>query len=800
MFHRRGVLGFLAGAIAGVAGATYYTLFRRPLPQTRGRIRLSGLEAEVLVVRDRWGIPHLYAHSLRDLFFAQGFVHAQDRFFQMEFQRRLASGRLSEVLGPKALEVDRWMRIVGLRRAADREVATLSDRAREALLAYAEGVNAFLSRGRLPAEFSFLRYRPEHWVIADSLAWLKMMAWMLSINWEAEVLRARLIARLGPERAARLDPSPAADTPTILPPGVDYSRVGRRALDRAEAARPFTGPPAEAGLGSNSWVLSGRHTPDGHPILANDMHLPLQAPSIWYENHLVAGEQLDAVGVSLPGLPGIIVGHNGYVAWGFTATLPDTQDLYIERLHPENSRLVEYQGRWYEAEVYHEEIVIRGGGSVIEEVLVTRHGPIITPLVEAAGGHEAPLALAWPVLQPGRTAEALILLGEARDCESFHEGLRYLEAPVLNVVYADIYGNIGYTLAGAIPRRKPGHTGLVPVPGWTDEYEWEGMIPFDKLPHVINPPEGVIVTANNRPVSEDYPHFLGADWLPGYRAERIREMLEEAHPIGIADCQRIQRDQVSVLAREIGRHLAALTTDDPRLETVIALFQGWDGRLSATSPQAAVYEVFLRRMIYNTFGPEVGDLIHRVAGKGPHPLLAGSSASGWRVRLLLQELLRRPDAPWFAGRSREALIYQSLREAVDFLEATLGPEAGDWQWGRLHRVTFNHPLGRVKPLDRLFNRGGWPLGGDETTPWAAGTSYHDLDTSAMIGPPYRQVIPLGDLSRALAVNAPGQSGHVGSPHYADQVRLWLNGEYRPILYRQEDVMRHSEAVLHLEPR
>ncbi|RMF28694.1 MAG: penicillin acylase family protein, partial [Chloroflexi bacterium] len=215
MFHRRGVLGFLAGAIAGVAGATYYTLFRRPLPQTRGRIRLSGLEAEVLVVRDRWGIPHLYAHSLRDLFFAQGFVHAQDRFFQMEFQRRLASGRLSEVLGPKALEVDRWMRIVGLRRAADREVATLSDRAREALLAYAEGVNAFLSRGRLPAEFSFLRYRPEHWVIADSLAWLKMMAWMLSINWEAEVLRARLIARLGPERAARLDPSPAADTPTI---------------------------------------------------------------------------------------------------------------------------------------------------------------------------------------------------------------------------------------------------------------------------------------------------------------------------------------------------------------------------------------------------------------------------------------------------------------------------------------------------------------------------------------------------------------------------------------------------------
>ncbi|MGD9099810.1 MAG: penicillin acylase family protein [Anaerolineae bacterium] len=787
----------LGAAISAAAGALYYALLRRPLAQTSGTLHLAGLQGDVEIIRDRWGIPHIYADNPHDLFFAQGFVHAQDRLFQMDFARRLASGRLAEVVGSQAVSADRWLRVLGLRRVAEKEAALLDARTRELMLAYASGVNAYVDRGKLPLEFRLLRYRPERWQSADSLTWLKFMDWGLSVNWEAELLRAQLVARLGPERAAQLDAPYPQGNPTTLPPGVDWSHVGAGALKRADAARPLTGPPAEAGLGSNNWVVDGSRTASGAPLLANDMHLNLGMPSIWYENHLCGG--YDVVGLSMPGVPSIVAGHNGRVAWGLTAGFPDTQDLYLERLNPDSDHpQYEFEGSWHDAEVFREEIAVKGAASVIEEVIVTRHGPLVDGLVPENASQ--PVALRWTALEPNDMAALLFDFCRARTCDEFHQELRRWGGPVLNIVYADVEGNIGYTLGGLMPVRIEGHDGRTPVPGWTGEYEWRGYVPFEAWPHAINPPQGQLITANAKPVDDDYPYFLGHSWLPGFRAARIAELLQDAQRLTVADFCRMQFDLTSVLARRVGQHLARLQHASPTVHYALTLFRDWDGDLSPGSPTAAIYQVFIRRMLYNLFDTleKGGDLADEFVGKGPHPLLAANSAYGPNGRALLWRLLDEPDSSLFETHSLDDLTLQSLREAVEFLQWRLGPEVDDWRWGDLHQLTYAHPLGQVKPLDRLLNRGPRPIGGDETTVWATGAFYHSLDHERMVGPVCRLVFDLADLRQSQSLNAPGQSGQPGSRHYADRVRAWFEGDYHPMLYDRADVEREAEATLHLK--
>jgi penicillin amidase len=798
------ILGTALGLAAGAAGALYYALLRRPLAQTGGTLRLGGLHDAVEVIRDRWGVPHIYAADPHDLFFAQGFVHAQDRFFQMEFSRRLGAGRLAEVLGPPALESDRWLRILGLRRVAEKELPLLPDETRELMLAYAGGVNAYIDRGRLPVEFSLLRYRPERWQVADSLTWIKVMDWSLSVNWEAELLRAQLIDQLGPELTASLDGPYPAGSPTTLSPAVDWSHIGAGALARAKAARPYTGPPAEAGLGSNNWVIDGSRSASGAPLLASDMHLLLGMPSIWYENHLCGGDY-DVVGLSFPGLPGVVAGHNGRVAWSFTAGFADTQDLYVERLNPDNPHQYEFQGAWHDAEVLREEIVVKGQPSLVQEVVITRHGPLIDGLVPDEAGQ--PLALRWTALEPGDMAALLFDICRVQDCAAFHQALGRWTGPVQNVVYADVAGNIGYTLVGRVPLRVEGHDGRVPVPGWSGEFEWRGVIPFEHQPHALNPPEGMLVTANARPVTDDYPYFLGHAWVPGFRAARITELLKDAPALTADDFCHMQFDQKSVLARRVGQHLGRLDTDHRSEITAhaISLFKDWDGDLSPDSPAAAVYQLFIRRWLYNLFDavagatPDRPHLADRFAGAGPHPLLAPTSFAGYNGRALLVHLLDAPDPPLFQERSLDALILQSLREAVEFLQWQLGPQVDDWRWGALHQLTYAHPLGQVKPLDRFFNRGPYPIGGDETTIWATGAYCHSLDCDNMVGPVCRFVVDLGDLGRSRSLNAPGQSGQPGSPHYADRIAAWFQGDYHPMLYHRQDVASQAEATLRILP-
>jgi penicillin amidase len=716
-----------------------------------------------------------------------------------------------------------------MRRVAEQETALLSARSRSLLEAYAAGVNARIAQGRLPIEFSLLRYRPEPWTVADTIAWGKYMAWALSVNWEAELLRANLIAHLGPERAAELERADADQAPTIMPPGILSQgwSLGQLALDRAEAARSFAGPGAQAGLGSNSWVVDGSRTPSGAPLLANDMHLLLNMPAIWYENHLVGGD-LNLTGVTFPGIPGIVAGHNGHVAWGFTNGFPDVQDLYVERLRTVDGETAPpriqalFEGKWEDIQVIHEEIRVKGGQTVVEEVLVTRHGPVINALAPdlaaacAEGGtRDQPLALRWTALEPDpSTHEALIDMNRARNCREFRQALRLWLGPVQNVTYADTEGNIGYSLAGRVPIRARGD-GRVPVPGWTGEYEWTGYIPVDELPHQYNPERGYIVTANNRPVDDDYPYDLGSEFAAGDRALRITELLESRPTVDIEYVRQMHFDQVSPTARVVSRALGQLVVNDPDLAPVVRRMGDWDGTLSADSPAAAIHQIFVRRMLalmlQDKLGsrdseqgpPQTSPLSLRYRGQGPTPLLADRSAFGDKSWAWLQQLLNQPQSPWFdlgAGEGRDEVMRQALRETIDFLKAEMGPNIDDWAWGKLHTLTYAHPLGAVKPLDRLFNRGPYPLGGDGTTVWATGASRHDLNSNGIIGPPFRFIADLDDLRQSQGLLAPGQSGQPGSSHYDDQVNAWFQGDYHPMLYTREDVEREAVARLTLLPR
>ncbi len=794
--------GLVAGAVSGLAGAAYYWLLRRPLAQQSGKLRLDGLQAPVEIIRDRWGIPHIYAQNHPDLIFAQGYVHAQDRLWQMEFNRRLVAGRLSEILGPVSLDLDRWMRALRMRRTAEQEAALLDESERQMLEAYALGVNARIAQGKLPVEFTLLGFQPEPWIPADTLAWPKMMAWTLCVNWESEILRALLAARLGPEKAAELEPDYEPGMPYVIPEGVSYSCLSSQPLQRAGKLRPFLGPAARQGLGSNNWVLAGSRTASGMPLLANDMHLGLTIPAVWYENHLEAGD-LRLSGITFPGIPQIVAGHNGHVAWGFTNGFPDVQDLYLEHLRRTDSGTVqyEYQGEWLDAQVVPELIHVKGGLSVTEEVIINRHGPIINSLSPELAG-ETPLALRWTALEPNNIMAALAGMNQARDCRQFTQALRHWNVPAQNVVSADIHGNIAYSLPGKIPIRAKGD-GRLPVPGWTGEYEWLGYIPFEELPHMFNPPTGFIATANNRVADEGYPYFLSVDYVGPGRISRIQELILSQQAIDPAFIARMHTDQVSTIARRAAQEIGSLSSPDPELQIILRRFQEWDGSLSAESCEATVYQTFLMLLAHHLLDPLLGDLAPHYLGKGITPVLAEGSMLAEHAHAWITRLLHEPASPWWdqgTGETRQSVMLTVLRQAVDQLKEELGPDSRNWAWGRLHQLSLSHVLGAKKPLDRLFNRGPFPLGGDSDTIWAAGMARFSQQTGTMVGPPFRFIADLQDLGRSLGQLLPGQSGQPTSPHYSDNLQAWLKGEYHPMCFHRPDVLAHAAATLTLQPR
>ncbi|MCI0398830.1 MAG: penicillin acylase family protein [Chloroflexi bacterium] len=787
---------------------TLLYMSRNRLPQVSGRLYLPGLKREVVIRRDRWGIPHIHAANRHDLFFAQGFVHAQDRLWQMELNRRAASGRLSALLGEIALETDRLTRTLGFGRLARAAWDTTGDLVRHDALAYSAGVNAYLAQNpKLPVEFALLRHRPEPWDPLDSLTFGRMLAWTLSYGWAGELARARLVEKVGPELAAELEPRYPERNPLTLPQGIQFNRLEPDGMLRA-AAGPFLGRGAEGGgRGSNGWVISPRRSATGHAILCNDPHLPLTGPGLWYYLHLrsEAGQNepaLHVAGVSQAGVPYVLVGHNDHIAWGATLSFADCEDLFVEKLDPADPTRYEFQGQWRAAQLFEEPIQVKGRPDHVERVVVTHHGPLISRAL--AGGLEPgpnlALALNAIALHPYETFDGFALLNQARHWDDFVAAVHRIESPSLNLIYADTSDNIGYYVSGRLPVRAKGQ-GLVPAPGWTGEYEWTGVIPFEEMPHALNPAQGFLVTANHRIIGDDYPHYLGSVWMNGYRARRLEQLITAQEKISLEDCRRFHLDFHSIPGRELVERLAGLEPEDPDAALSLDLLRQWDGWLGAGSAGGAVYEIFLACLSRTILEPNLGrELALELLGQGPHPLLYPISEfyGYWTVTLL--RLLDNPQTAWLPGRTgRQAILLRCLAQTTVELRRLLGDDPRRWHWGRLHQVRFPHAMGLLPPLDQVFNQGPRPIGGDTNTitqtAIAPGQGYENNAFSVS----YRQIVDLGHLANSLAIHPPGQSGHLASPHYGDLIEPWLQGDYYPMTWTEEQVAAATRHTLTLSP-
>ncbi|MGN0064788.1 MAG: penicillin acylase family protein [Nocardioides sp.] len=838
---------YLLSAVAGflvlllVLG---FVVVRYPLPQADGTTVLAGLDAEVEVVRDVHGIPQIYGETDADLMRAQGYVHAQERFFQMDLRRHATAGRLSELFGERTLEQDKMVRTMGWRRIAEEEWGLLRVDTKEALTAYADGVNAYLAeRGtaEIAAEYSVLRltglgYHPEEWTPVDSLAWLKAMAWDLRGNMDDEMDRVLLSLDLSDDEIAQLHPAydARARTPIVTSGAVvegafdqDASTTGSierpvahadghvaaqvAAYEAAQQAVDAVGPLIGHGseLGSNSWVVSGEHTASGAPLLANDPHLGISQPGVWMQVGLHCTERsadctLDTAGFSFAGVPGVVIGHNADIAWGFTNLGPDVTDLFLEQVSGDDAWIQD--GLERPLTVRRETIKVRGADDFDLRIRESAHGPLISDVSRemATVGANAPtevpgergtgyaVALAWTALTPSPTADAILLMNRASDWEEFREAAASFAVPAQNLVYADREGHIGYQAPGLVPIRKPGNDGRMPAEGWISANDWTGdHVDFEALPSVLDPEEGYIVTANQAVVDDSYPFFLTGDWDHGYRSQRIRDQLENRDGLTVEDMTRIQTDTTHPIAARLVPLLLEIDLPGGYESQGQDLLAGWDHTQDPDSAAAAYFNLVWREVLSGTFDDEL------------RPDSRPDGDSRW-VRVV-DDLLDEPSASWWDDVSteevetRDDVLRSALLAARDDATTLLSVNPDDWSWGQLHRMDLRHDVfGDVAPLTGLFNSSGWRAGGGSATVDATG-----WDASVGFGvtsaPSMRMVVSLEDFDDSVWIDLTGVSGHPASRHYSDQTKRWVSGDYLDWTFSREAVDRAADERLTLVP-
>ena len=795
--------------IALLAAAGGYVYLRQSLPETAGTLKAPGLAAPVDVVRDSDGVPHIYAQNENDALFGLGYVHAQDRLWQMELQRRIGRGTIAEALGDAAVPTDRFLRTLGVYRAAQSAYAALKPAPKALLDAYVNGINAFLqgkSGSDLPPEFTLTGTKLEPWNGADVLVWAKMMSWDLGGNYTSELLRADLIAQGGPERAAQLTPDYPDGSTVILPPAAGGSAPTSELLALADYIEAQTGLGAGiiGGTGSNNWVISGAKSATGKPLLANDPHLGFRTPAIWYMAELQGGA-LHAVGATIPGLPGIVIGHNERVAWGVTNVGPDVQDLYREKVDATGTS-VEYNGQQVPLQIINDTIKVKDAADIPLTIRISRHGPLISDALNANNAAETDvpqreaLAFRWTALDPtDDTMEAFINLNFAQNWDDFKNALRTYIAPSQSFVYADVDGNIGYFAPGNIPIRAgttAGSEGLVPVEGWTDAHEWTGFIPFDELPQAFNPAQGFIATANNKVVGPEYPYFISHEWAPPFRAERITALLKAKNTLSMDDMAAIQADQHSLYAEKMLPLLlqnTTPTTDQQR--EAIALLQTWDYVANGDSAPAAIFEAWTYHLSVPVLSDELGErMMKTYAGRRSF------------LDQALPAILANPNDPWCDNVQTKAKtedcptqISTAFQAALDDLTTRMGGKPlAQWRWDTVHIAEFAHnPLDAIAPLRGFFSN-AVPNGGDGSTVNVAAISA-SAPFDQVHGPIYRHIINVADWNDSRMINAPGQSGHVLSGHYNDLLEKWQRVEYIPMRWGRPAADGASAGVLRLEP-
>ena len=791
----------LAVLLAGAIGAGYVYL-RQSLPQTTGELRLAGLSAPVQILRDRYGIPHIFAEREEDAMFALGFAHAQDRLWQMEMNRRVAAGRLAEILGSGALETDRFLRTLGVRRVAEANLRQLDAQTLRQLDAYAAGVNAFLAGDPvLPLEFWLTGVRPEPWTPADSAGWAKMMAWDLGGNWRNELLRMQLAKTLPLARIHEfVAPYPGETPPQIADLKSLYDALEQDGVQLAEdAARLLALAPGEPpdGVGSNNWVVSGERSASGKPLLANDPHLGLTAPPVWYFAHLsIAGRNL--IGATLPGLPAVVLGRNDRIAWGFTNTGPDVQDLYIERLDAAGRYLTPEGPRAFT--VIEETIRVKGAPDEKLSVRVSRHGPVISDVSRLAA-NRAPrghvIAFAWTALaEDDRTLQAAHKMARAERWEEFLAAARDYQVPQQNMVYADRDGNIGFVAAGRIPVRKPENDlkGLAPAPGWDARYDWAGWLAFEHLPRQINPPSGRLWTANEKITPPGYAHFITSEWIAPYRSRRIAELLEARPKHDVASFARMQSDVLSLAMRESLPHLLKTRPGSERARQALARLAAWDAGMTPDRAEPVIAWAWWREFTRALYADELGDAF-RANWTTRAPFVANVLAgTGEHARWC--DDVRTP-----AVETCEALLTGSLEAALDDLERRFGADRSRWRWGEAHLARHEHrPFGRQALLARWFDI-RFPTPGDPYTVNVGRSNFND-DAQPFANrhaASLRAIYDLADPEQSLFIHSGGQSGNRLSPHYDAFTRAWANNEYIRMTTTRAALEAQPHALLRLTP-
>ena len=798
-FLRRSLTLLLLVVVVAALLAWFHA--HRVLPQTEGRLLLAGAQAEIRIERDEHGIPSIAAASLRDAMYGLGVVHAQDRLWQMETHRRIGAGRLAEAFGEAAVETDRFLRVLGVRRVAAVQWAQVSPASREMLLAYTDGVNAVINNLKArPPEFVILGLQPEPWTPEDSLAWAIMMAWDLGANWQTELIRLRLALKLPKERIDQLlPPYPGEPVPASMDYVAFYRSLkldGQQALAEPALLRLMAAAPESEveGVGSNSWVLAGSRTSTGKPLLASDPHLKLSSPALWYFARISApGYQ--AAGATLPGLPGVVMGQNQHIAWGLTNTGPDVQDTYLERIKPEDAGQYQTPDGWAAFETRQEVIKVRGGADVAITVRNSRHGPVISDVASAGVADEAlgpkakpanvpsyAIALRWTGLDIDNDIMATTLaMNTAGSVDEFIKASASWVAPQQNMAVADDAGHIALVSPGRVPLRKPENdlSGLAPAPGWDARYDWAGYLPVDVLPQQRDPVRGFIANANQKITPPGYEPFISHQWAMPYRHQRIEQMIEAAPRHGLADLRRMQGDVKSLAVQRLLPRLLQAQSEHPLAAAAQQQLAGFDGTMASDKAAPLIYWAWHRALSERVLADELGAPIYdRLLGqRGYFDALEG--------------VLARDDAWWCDDKTTAAVetcqgqIDAAFTAALVELQTLQGTDVAAWQWGRAHQARSEHrPFSRVKLLARWFEQ-RQTVGGDSYTVNVGRVSLKaDASTGEFYldehGPSLRGLYDLGDRSQSRVMHSTGQSGIPWSPHFRSFSAPWARVDAVPL--------------------
>ncbi|MFQ5636808.1 MAG: penicillin acylase family protein [bacterium] len=766
---------------------------------THGKIHLDILQEEVQVFRDEHGVPHIFAGNESDLFKAVGYVTAQDRLWQMDLNRRIASGRLAEIFGEAAVENDKYVRYWGFHRLAQQIADSLSTPSRFALEAYSDGVNAFIADNsdRLPLEFSLLGYSPEPWKPEDTIAFSRFMAWKLSFSWYVDIVLHQLVQKVGERKAREVFPDYPKSGPVIVAesPSLFWNGVqgfAKNGLAMREFLNIYS-----AQLGSNSWVVSGKKSLSGKPLLANDPHLEITAPSVWYEMHLSGGD-INSAGVVLPGTPAPMIGHNENIAWGLTNGMTDDVDFFLEKINPDNKNQYSNGREWVDFDVVEETILVKDANPVTFKISISRNGPIISDVHPYLEDQPEVITFRWTGHRFSDEFLTVLKLQKAQTWDDFTDAIRHFAVPAQNFVFASADGDIGYYLAGRVPIRR-NSTGVSVHRGWLQTGQWYRDVPFEKMPHMVNPPENFIVTANNKIVDDRYPYYLTNLWEPPNRAARIRQMLTDRDSLTLDDFKNMQSDVVSLQAKEmlptLLEHIRTEldTTSDMELRTLYDLVKTWDGSETPESVAAAIFNAFFLKLIENTFQDEMGE-----------DLFQGYTRLSNVPSRVISSLFLKKSSSWFDNietqqiETKHDIIVQSFADAGRMLAELAGDNISNWKWGELHTLTMSHPLGRRKPLDMVFNLGPYSRGGSKMT---VNNGEYRLRApfKAIIGASTRQLVDLSEPHHAYSVITSGQSGHPLSEHYKDQAPLWLEGKVHPMIMDRMEISQTAPQRLLLVP-